>query len=600
MNYTKLTATSQATPAQLAKRSKLYEMLADELAVIFQKKDRYEQTGKQVSVSAEDIEIIGVTRDHKTELIQEVQKIIEKVPSSCSVYVLTNQKDTSAQLLAAFDYQQKSYETMTDVFLIEDVHYVMAALLEFAETGNATILSYSSIGRFIGAPSISKTTTLEDKSYGVLCYLKSDNQLLFPQHQTLYLFLKDLREAYPTSPYLRVYEDGDIIKLFLNNDQLVQTGAIYQKNNIYPPVASVGLPQLSGYVFHQFLFTKQPPLLEEDNDMLYVLQRLQTQALPQFQDILRSGLNQLKDNRFYLSHSSLDGLRATVEELIWEEVHAYFETLKLSVENIVRLTNNKQEITNDFAQNILQSLQEAYSVEDFFVKIFPYIQQEIETSYFNAVEVTNQLIRLRKYFQTILAKITGLRAVAIGAEATHAVAYFQDYYTKVSRGTDRTIQISTLRNGEPIDVTMLNESVPSVVCFHGLIELLIGFFTNFAYWNNRHQTITYTYFDFRDTVIDDKPYMEIIAFCLSSRIDENLLRLVNDPYAPTEDADNPHLRVFKHLQTILERIHKLDRTTKPGQKNLRSMFHVGSLTTEQHKRNDGFYVKVALSPILSD
>jgi hypothetical protein len=147
------------------------------------------------------------------------------------------------------------------------------------------------------------------------------------------------------------------------------------------------------FVFHQFLFSLTPLLFTTDHHVLHILEELAEKSIPVFNTTLYDGLRYLKDERFYLSTQELSQLRTAVEAIIWNEVEFYVSLLRNSIETMVESIQYPQAITESFTQKILSALHSSTNVQEFFIKIFPYIQKEMETSYISALETTNQMIR---------------------------------------------------------------------------------------------------------------------------------------------------------------------------------------------------------------
>jgi hypothetical protein len=257
------------------------------------------------------------------------------------------------------------------------------------------------------------------------------------------------------------------------------------------------------FVFHQFLFSLTPLLFTTDHHVLHILEELAEKSIPVFNTTLYDGLRYLKDERFYLSTQELSQLRTAVEAIIWNEVEFYVSLLRNSIETMVESIQYPQAITESFTQKILSALHSSTNVQEFFIKIFPYIQKEMETSYISALETTNQMIRLRSYFESILSRITGIQPVAVADELSHAMEYFQQYYTDLSQYTNRTVRLLPYVNGTYTPIEEARPHIPDILSIHGFFDIMIAFAANYAYQKNRHHSVIEIIFQTDMVMIDN-------------------------------------------------------------------------------------------------
>lgn len=587
------------TPLQLQLRTQLDQEYQTETALIERKVQLYLKSQEEISVQANSVEVIGATREKKQELLQEITRVTDSTPVKSSIYVVVSPGLYRPPILSAFDYQQKDFQRKTDVLFVDDLRELNAGLLLLAKKGDATILSLSTIGRILGTPSLTSQITSENTRYVVLTYLKQEGKETLGRCKAITSFLTDLKEAFPANPYLKVEEAGELVKLFLNVETMEQTGVVYTKHVQKVPRASIGIPQMEGFVFHQFLFTHTPALFKSDQQALHLLDELAETSIPLFNTTLYDGLRYMKDERFYLSSQELAHLRTAVESIIWNEVELYVSLLRNSIETVVESIQYPQPITEPFIKKILSTLHTSTNVQEFFIKIFPYIQKEIETSYISALEITNQMIRLRSYFESILSRITGIQPVALADELSHAMEYFQKYYTDLSQNSNRTVRLLPYVNGTYTPIEQARAHIPDILSIHGFFDLMIAFAANYAYQKNRHHSVVDIIFQTDMVSINNTQYFRISIVIHDVTFDSSVIRRVNEPLLLPEDMSTRDIWILKQFQRIVSIINKVNITTKSGSKNLKDLFTIGNLKDLDPATNSsGCYFTVCFLPLL--
>lgn len=589
----------QITPQQLQLRIQLDQEYQSEIELIERKVQSYLKNEEEISVQPNSVEIIGATREKKQELLNEISRVTESSPVKSSIYVVVSPGLYRPPILAAFDYQHKDFQRKTDVLFVDELRELNAGLLLIAKKGDATILSLSAIGRIIGTPSLTRYITSDSTPYVVFTYLKQDGKESAPCCKALTSFLTQLRDAFPNSPYLKVAEAGELVKLSLNSAAMEQTGVVYTKHAQKLPKASVGIPQMEGFVFHQFLFSYTPPLFKTDQQTLQILDELAKTSIPTFNTTLYDGLRSMKDERFYLSNQELSQLRTAVEAIIWNEVELYVSLLRNSIETMVESIQYPQPITESFMQKILSTLHASTNVQEFFIKIFPYIQKEIETSYISALETTNQMIRLRSYFESILSRITGIQPVALADELSNAMEYFQRYYTDLSQNSNRTVRLLPYVNGSYTPIEEARSHIPDILSIHGFFDLMIAFAANYAYQKNRHHSVVDIIFQTDMVTINKTQYFRITILIHDVTFDPSVIQRVNEPLLLPEDISTKDIWVLKQFQRIVSIINKVNITTKPGSQILKELFTIGNLKDlDPAANNTGCYFTVCFLPLL--
>ncbi len=589
----------QVTPQQLQLRIKLEQEYQAEIALIERKVQSYLKNQEEISVQPNSVEIIGATREKKQDLLNEISRVSESAPVRSSIYVVVSPGLYRPPMLAAFDYQQKDFQRKTDVLFVDDLRELNAGLLILAKKGDATILSLSAIGRILGIPSLTRQDTSDVAPYVVFTYLKQERKDSSSRCKALTSFLIELKEAYPDSPYLKVEEAGELVNLSLNADAMEQTGVVYTKHAQKLPCASIGIPQMEGFVFHQFLFSHTPQLFTTDQQALHILDELAETSIPIFNTTLYDGLRYLKDERFYLSNQELSQLRTAVEAIIWNEVELYVSLLRNFIETMLESIQYPQPITELFMQKILSTLHTSTNVQEFFIKIFPYIQKEIETSYISALEITNQMIRLRSYFESILPRITGIQPVALADELSHAMDYFQQYYADLSQNSNRTVRLLPYVNGTYTPIDEARSQIPDILSIHGFFDLMIAFAANYAYQKNRHHSVVDIIFQTDMVTINNTQHFRITIVIHDVSFDPSVIQRVNEPLLLPEDISTKDIWILKQFQRIVSIINKVTITTKPGSQTLKELFTIGNLKDLDPAANStGCYFTVCFLPLL--